>query len=55
MIFTPKQIDEIAQEIEGGMKVYINLITREIKTTFDWEEEQLEYEGFKIENGSTSL
>jgi Uncharacterised protein family (UPF0158) len=38
MIFTPKQIDEIAQEIEAGMKAYINLKTHEIKTIFDWED-----------------
>ena len=38
MIFTAKQIDEIAQEIEGGMKVYINRETYEIKPIFDWED-----------------
>ncbi len=38
MIFTSKQIDEIAQEIEAGMKVYINRKTYEIKTIFDWED-----------------
>ncbi len=37
MLFTPKQIDEIAQEIEAGMKVYINLNTHEIKSIIDWE------------------
>ena len=38
MLVTAKQIDEMAQEIEAGMKIYINRETYEIKPIFDWEE-----------------
>jgi hypothetical protein len=38
MIFTSKQIDEITQEFEAGMKVFINRKTYEIKAIFDWED-----------------
>lgn len=60
MIFTPKQIDEIAQEIEGGMKVFINLKTHEIKTIFDWEDsfgdtEEWEEEQAAIEDEWTNF
>jgi hypothetical protein len=33
-----KQINEIAQELEAGMKVYINKETLEIKSILDWED-----------------
>lgn len=38
MIITAKQIENIAQEIEMGMKVYINRETLEIKPIYDWED-----------------
>jgi len=38
MLITAKQIDEMAQEIEAGMKIYINRETYEIKPILDWED-----------------
>ena len=38
MKFSSKQINEIAQELEAGMKVYINNETLEIKPILDWED-----------------
>ena len=38
MKITSKQINEIAQELEAGMKVYINKETLEIKPILDWED-----------------
>ena len=38
MKITSKQINEIAQELEAGMKVYINKDTLEIKSILDWED-----------------
>ena len=38
MQITSKQINEIAQELEAGMKVYINKETLEIKPILDWED-----------------
>ncbi len=38
MKITAKQIDDIAQEIEMGMKVYINRHTYEVRSVFDWED-----------------
>jgi len=54
MKITPKQINEIAQELEAGMKVYINEETLEIRSILDWEDitdnELWEEELEKIEN-----
>ena len=38
MKITSKQIYEVAQELETGMKVYINKETLEIKPILDWED-----------------
>ena len=38
MKLTARQINEIAQELEGGMKVFVNRENLEIKSIFDWEE-----------------
>lgn len=38
MKITSKEINEIAQELETGMKVYINRETLEIKPILDWED-----------------
>jgi hypothetical protein len=38
MRITLKQINEVAQELEAGMKVYINKETLEIKPILDWED-----------------
>ena len=38
MKITSKQINEIAQELEAGMKVYINKDTLKIKPILDWED-----------------
>ena len=38
MRITPKQINEVAQELEAGMKVYINKDTLKIKPILDWED-----------------
>jgi len=38
MKITSRQINDIAQELEMGMKVYINRETQEIKPIFDWED-----------------
>ena len=38
MLITAKQINEMVQEIEAGMKIYINRDTLEIIPIFDWEE-----------------
>jgi len=37
MILTAKQINEIAQELLAGMKVFINRETLEIRTILDWD------------------
>ena len=37
MRLTPKHINEIAQELDLGMKVYINKDTLEIKSILDWD------------------
>jgi len=39
----PKIISEIAQQLEAGMKVYLNNDTHEIKSILDWDE-ILDYE-----------
>jgi hypothetical protein len=38
MKINPKIISEIAQQLEAGMKVYLNKDTHEIKSIFDWDE-----------------
>ena len=38
MKITSKQINEVAQELEAGMKVYINKKSLEIKPILDWED-----------------
>jgi len=38
MKLTAKQINEIAQDLESGMAVYINKETLEIRTILDWDE-----------------
>ena len=38
MKITAKQINEIAQELEAGMKVYLNKETLEFRTILDWED-----------------
>ena len=38
MKLTSKQINEIAQNLEAGMKVYINSDTLEFRTILDWDE-----------------
>jgi hypothetical protein len=38
MKITSKQINEIAQELEAGMKVFINRETLEFQTVLDWDE-----------------
>jgi len=38
MKLSSKQISEIAQELEAGMKVYVNKETLEIKSILDWED-----------------
>ncbi len=38
MKLSARQINEIAQELEGGMKVFVNRENLEIKTILDWEE-----------------
>jgi hypothetical protein len=38
MKLTAKQINEIAQELEAGMKVYINKETLEFQTVLDWDD-----------------
>jgi hypothetical protein len=38
MKVTSEKINEIAQELEAGMKVYINRETLEIKSVLDWED-----------------
>ena len=38
MKLTARQINEIAQELEGGMKVFINRENLEVKSILDWEE-----------------
>ncbi len=38
MKLTSKQINEIAQELEAGMKVYINRNNHEIRTILDWDD-----------------
>jgi hypothetical protein len=38
MKLTAKQINEIAQELEAGMKVYINKETMEFQTVLDWDD-----------------
>ena len=38
MKLSAKQINDIAQELEVGMKVYINRKTLEYKTVLDWDE-----------------
>jgi hypothetical protein len=38
MRLTTKQINEIAQELDIGMKVFINKDTLEIKSILDWED-----------------
>ena len=38
MKITSEKINEIAQELEAGMKVYLNRETLEIKPILDWED-----------------
>ncbi len=38
MKITSEKINEIAQELEAGMKVYLNRETLEIKSILDWED-----------------
>lgn len=38
MKITSKQVNEIAQELEAGMKVYLNKETLEIRPILDWED-----------------
>ena len=38
MKITEKQIKEIAEELEAGMKVYLNKDTMEIRSILDWED-----------------
>jgi hypothetical protein len=38
MKFTAKHINEIAEELEAGMKVYINKETLEFQSVLDWED-----------------
>ena len=38
MKITDKQINEIAQDLDAGMKVYINKETLEIKSILDWDD-----------------
>jgi hypothetical protein len=38
MKITAKQINEIAQQLEAGMKVFINRETLEYKSVLDWDE-----------------
>lgn len=38
MKITSKQINEIAQELEAGMKVYLNRKTLDFKTILDWDD-----------------
>jgi hypothetical protein len=38
MKITTKQINEIAQELEAGMRVFVNRDTLEFKTVLDWDE-----------------
>jgi len=38
MKLSARQINEIAQELEGGMKVFVKRENLEIKSIFDWEE-----------------
>lgn len=38
MKVTSSKINEIAQELEAGMKVYLNRETLEIKSILDWED-----------------
>jgi len=38
MKLTAKQINEIAQELESGMKVYINKETLEFQSVLDWDD-----------------
>ena len=37
MKLSSKQITEIAQDLEAGMKVYVNRDTLEVKSILDWE------------------
>lgn len=54
MKITAKQINEIAQELEAGMRVYMNRETLEFKSVLDWDElmdpEQWEETAETIEN-----
>jgi len=54
MKLTAKQINEIAQELEAGMKVFLNRETLEYKSVLDWDDmvdpEIWEEEIEKIEN-----
>jgi hypothetical protein len=55
MKLTKKQINEIAQDLEAGMKIFINRKDLEIRTVLDWDEmygdsEIWEEELDKIEN-----
>ncbi len=37
MELTEEQIKEIAEELESGMKVYVNIVTKEIKSLIDFD------------------
>jgi hypothetical protein len=38
MKITTKQINEIAQDLDSGMKVFLNRKTLEFKSVFDWDD-----------------
>ena len=38
MKITTRQINEIAQELEAGMKVYLNKESLEFRSILDWED-----------------
>ena len=44
MNLTRNQIENIAEELESGMKVYLNIETMEIKTILDWDDNYLSSE-----------
>jgi hypothetical protein len=59
MKFTAKRINEIAQELESGMKIYINKETLEYQSVLDWDDmsnpEPWEEIMEKIENEWTEI